>query len=71
MKLFLTWTSGSGNFYFKRFLIYRSGGSPFQWRGTICAIFVEGIMGNTHVKLFFNLDKWFKCHLKKKSMHDG
>ena len=32
------------------------------------AILVEGIIGNIHVKIFFNLDHWFRkrCCLKKK-----
>ena len=37
---------------FKRFLIWRSGDPPVQWRGTIYAIMKEGIMGNIHVKLY-------------------
>ena len=41
---------------FKRFLIWSSGDPPVQWSGTIYAIlkasFLEGIMGNIHVKLY-------------------
>ena len=37
---------------FKIFLILSSGGPPVVWRGTICAIFKEGIMGNIHVKFY-------------------
>ena len=37
---------------FKRFLIWSSGGPPVKWSGTIYAILKEGIMGNTHVKLY-------------------
>ena len=37
---------------FKRFLIWSSGDPPVQWSKTICAILKEGIMGNTHVKLY-------------------
>ena len=36
----------------KIFLIWSSGGPRVQWRGTICAILVEGIMRNNSVKLF-------------------
>ena len=38
--------------YFKRFLIWSSGGPPVQWSGTIYALLKEGIMGNIHVKLY-------------------
>ena len=37
---------------FKRFLIPSSGGPCLLWSGTIYAIWVEGIMGNIHWKLF-------------------
>ena len=37
---------------FKRFLIWSCGSPPVQWSGTIYAIFEEGIMGHSHVKLF-------------------
>ena len=37
---------------FKDISILSSGGHFFQWNGTVCAILVEGIMGNIHVKLF-------------------
>ena len=37
---------------FKIFLILSSGGPPVVWRGTICAILKEGIVGNFHVKLY-------------------
>ena len=37
---------------FKRLPIWRSGGPPVQWSGTIYAILKEGIMGNIHVKLY-------------------
>ena len=36
---------------FKIFLIWSSGGPPFQWSRTIYAILEESIMGNIHVKL--------------------
>ena len=36
----------------KIFLIWSSGGPFVQWRGTICAILVEGIKRNNSVKLF-------------------
>ena len=36
----------------KIFLIYKSGGSFVQWRGTICAILVAGTIRNNSVKLF-------------------
>ena len=36
----------------KRFLIWSTGGPPFQWSGTSYAILNEGIMGNIHVKLY-------------------
>ena len=38
--------------HLKRLLIKSSGGPFVQWSGTICAILVEGIMENIHVKLF-------------------
>ena len=39
---------------------------PFvQQSRTVCAIFVEGIMRNTSVKLILNCEHWFrKCCLK-------
>ena len=37
---------------FKRFLISSSGGPCVLWSGTIYTIYVEGIMGNLHGKLF-------------------
>ena len=37
---------------FKRFLILSSGGPCVLWSRTIYAIWVEGIMGNLHGKLF-------------------
>ena len=37
---------------FKRFLIWSSGSPPVCWSITIYAILKEGIMGNTHVKLY-------------------
>ena len=37
---------------FKRFLIWSSGGPPVPWSQTIFAILKEGIMGNSHVKLY-------------------
>ena len=37
---------------FKRFLIWSSDGPRVHWSGTIYAIFIEGIMGNIHVKLY-------------------
>ena len=36
----------------KRFLFWRSGGPCVQWRETIYAILVEGIMRNKSSKLF-------------------
>ena len=36
----------------KIFLILSSGGPSLQWNGTICAIWVEGIMRNNSVKFF-------------------
>ena len=36
----------------KTFLIWSSGGLFVQQSKTICAILVEGIMGNNSVKLF-------------------
>ena len=33
-------------------LIWSSGSPPVRWSGTICAILEEGIMGNTHMKLY-------------------
>ena len=37
---------------FKLFLNWSSGDPPDWWRGTICAIVKEGIMGNIHVKIY-------------------
>ena len=37
---------------FKIFLIWSSGGPPVQWSRTIYTILKEGIMGNSHVKLY-------------------
>ena len=37
---------------FKRFLIWSSGGPAVQWSKTIYVILKEGIMENTHVKLY-------------------
>ena len=37
---------------FKNISIFSSGGHFFHWNGTVCAISVEDIMGNIHVKLF-------------------
>ena len=37
---------------FKDLSIFSSDSYFVQWSGTICAIFVECIMGNIHVKLF-------------------
>ena len=46
---FVLYTSGSGD------VIQRHSGGPFfRWSGTICAIFVEGIMRSNSVKLFRN-----------------
>ena len=36
----------------KEFSIFSFGGHFVQWSGIICAICLEGIMGNIHVKLF-------------------
>ena len=36
----------------KDFSIFSFGGHFVQQRGTICAILIEGIMGNISVKLF-------------------
>ena len=46
---------------FTIFLIWSSGGPFVQRSGTICAIFIEGIMRNN-----LNLDQWFRrrCLLK-------
>ena len=53
MNLFQIWASGSGgDVFFKRFLIWCSGGPHVQWSGTIYAILKEGIMGNIQVKLY-------------------
>ena len=41
---------------FKIFLIWSSGGPLVQRSRTICAILVEGIMGNIPVKLYGHLD---------------
>ena len=38
--------------WFRRFFIWRSGGPPVWWSGTIYAILKKGIMGNIHVKLY-------------------
>ena len=37
--------------FFKRFLIWSSGGPPVWWSMTIYAILKEGIIGNIDVKL--------------------
>ena len=37
---------------FKRFLIWSSSVPYVTWSGTIYAIYIEGIMGNLHRKLF-------------------
>ena len=37
---------------FKDIFIYSSGGPFVRWSETICAILVEGIIDNIHVKLF-------------------
>ena len=40
-------------------------GSPFVWQsGIICAFFIEGIMRNYSLKLFLNLDQWFRRQVK-------
>ena len=36
----------------KYFLSKSSGSPPFYWSRTIYAVLKEGIMGNTHVKLY-------------------
>ena len=46
----------------KIFLIWSSGGPFVQQSGTICAIIVEGIMKNIHVKSI-NLDQWFRSSI--------
>ena len=38
--------------WFKRFIIWSSGGPPVLWSRTTYAILKEGIMGNIHVKLY-------------------
>ena len=35
-----------------KIFIWSSGSPPVQWRGTICAIRKEGIIGKIHVKLY-------------------
>ena len=37
--------------WFKRFLIWSSGGPSVPWSETIYAILKEGIKGNIHVRL--------------------
>ena len=37
---------------FKRLIIWSSGDPRDRWSGIICAILVEGIMGNVLVQLF-------------------
>ena len=53
--------------FFSYKLIFLAVNGLFVRRsGTVCAILVEGIMGNVHVKLFkLNLEQWCRCHLKK------
>ena len=38
--------------HLKYFFIWSSGSLHVPWRGSICAILKEGIMGNIHVKLY-------------------
>ena len=38
--------------YFKRFLNWSSGDPLVQWSRTIYAILKEGMVGNSHVKLY-------------------
>ena len=37
---------------FNRFLIWSSGGPPVRWSRTIYATLKEGMMGDTHMKLY-------------------
>ena len=66
VKLFRTWTSGSGGNAVKKVFLVWSCGSPFIQRSvTICVILVEGIQRNNSVRFFLNLGQWFRrCRLK-------
>ena len=50
VKLFLIWTSGSEDMLFTAILYLRQ--LFVGWKGTICAILVEGMMWHFSVKLF-------------------
>ena len=52
VKLFLIRTSGSRDVVERFFYFHSSRGHSVKWRSTICAILVEGIMGNICVKSF-------------------
>ena len=55
LELWFSRTDPFVQFWYKAlsgFLIYSSGGPPAQRSGSICAILVQGNMGNIHVKLF-------------------
>ena len=62
VKLLQIWSSGSeGDVNLKKSVFFLiSGGHSVQWSRTIL---VKGIIGNNPVKLFQNLDQWFrKCY---------
>ena len=46
-------------------IFFSSGGHFVRWSRTICAILVEGIMGNIHVNSY-NLERWFRRRCLKK-----
>ena len=54
----------------KIFLILSSGGPHVQRSGTVCAILVEGIMGEHSCEIILNLDLWFRMGCLKKKFTD-
>ena len=59
-------------FFPYNFIFLAVNGLFVRRSGTFCAILVDGIMGNIHVKLFkLNLEQWLRRRCRLKKMFNG